>query len=200
MGDMMERPLEGSLEKLATLEGDTEEAKARRRAFDCLLQIGSRMNHLALAGVHPDKIAAELAGMSAWITAFACQLVGVPLGAVGHVPTGEFVLASLEVEEHTAKMVTVIAALPTEGITAAVAQPEAASRPAALALGLVHLARVLVERTVATLPSDSEADKRHRQAEVSLGLSLGWAANAYEAELRAPAAPEISPHGSGSVD
>lgn len=197
MGAIVEQSVESLPEKLATLDGDTEEAKARRRAFDSLLQVGSRMNYLAMAGAHPDKIAAELGGMSAWVAAFACQLVGVPLGA-GAIPTGEVVLASLETEEHTPCLFTVRAALPTEGLQGV--YPDAASRPAALALGLVSLARALIDRDRLALPKESPADVRHRQAETDLGLRLGHALVSYEASLDASTAPEPSFHGSGSVD
>jgi hypothetical protein len=183
-----------------TLGGDGEEARARRRAVDTLLQISQRMALLAMDDCSLLKLKGELGGMSAWISAFTCQLAGIPV-ELTPLPGGELLLASLEVLPHTEKLVDGRAALPFE--SASYEYRDAASRSAAMALALVGLASEVAARAGAQSP-DSESARRHREAERRLALRLDEAVALYERDLDPDRdldrVPEGSFHGSGGVD
>jgi hypothetical protein len=150
----------------------------KRRAIESLLQIAQRMTQLCAVEVPREKLLGELGGMSAWVSAFACQLGGIPI-ELSPMPQGDLSLASVEVTTTGLASFDARTTLPAEGVYAEYI--EAARRVAAVALGLVALAKAVLERGEAV--SDVESAVRHRTAELRLAARLAEALLAYEHDL-----------------
>ena len=179
---------------VATLAGDSEEAKARHRAVRSLLGIAERMTWLRSSDYGREKLLSELGGMSAWVSAFTCYLVGLPIEHAA-MPGGELMLASLEVLPRSERLVDARAELPSEGVRADVT--DAASRRAALALSLTQLASQLLLGVEGEAPPEGEVAVRHRRAEARLYDRLEEAVQLYfERDLDPDAdIAELSCHG-----
>jgi len=190
-----------STEGAPVLAGDGEEAQKRRRAVATLLQLSQRMSQLAMDGGDLVKLRGELGGMSAWISAFTCQLAGIPV-ELTPMPGGDLLLASVELLPHTEKLVDGLAHLPGSG--SKYEYRDAASKNAAIALALAGLGAVLLERQPPLGADATEPDMRHRRAEQRFQRLVCEAIDEYEKELDPDRGidevPEASYHGTGGVD
>jgi len=180
-------------------EAVAEAERSRQRAIRSLLGVASRMNYLvpglASGEVDKSKVAGEMGGMAAWIEAFTCQLGGVPI-VLTPAPLGELMLAVVELNPHSDKLVDATARLSAEGAYAKGVCQDGASRRAALALAFVDLAVQLLHGEVDTTVT-GEIETRHRTAELRLMERLQQAAVTYFGIDLDPNTyvPELSCHG-----
>lgn len=178
-----------------SLSAETESARAKRRAVSSLLCVSQRMTYLmSEPTANPGKLNAELAGMSAWISAFTCQLAGLPI-ELTPAPEGEFMLASVELTRRSETLVDARAELASEGLRGVC--EDAASRRAAIALSLVALAAQVLGGAEQPLREVDEPGWRRCEAERRLLLGLETAYQNYFNEGLDPNTyvPEISAHG-----